>query len=164
MRIGTTYWDPVNSKTDGPYPDISQGLLASPALGTYHRPPPEPRLGISYLDGTTSADSVCPSVKLYGVGRGRDQDTFVAERALSGFDDATLDNKSFTDKRKLIRSCSLGSSIKTTLYFLYMLMERAFNVFKRAQAALVGWQFTSKATKLVQESDSKNTIKRLKAR
>jgi hypothetical protein len=80
-----------------------------------------------------------PSVELYGVGR--DQDTFatIQKTALSGFDDATPDEKSFADKRELIHSRSLSSSVMTfavTLQSLLRLMELAFGAFRHAQGAL----------------------------
>ena len=97
-----------------------------------------------------------PSVQLYGVGR--DQDAFAAKQrdALSGFDDATPDVKSFADKRGLIRSCSLGSSVETlatTLHSLSTSMDEAFNAFERAQRILAHWKGTSKSDEASQRRE-----------
>jgi hypothetical protein len=88
-----------------------------------------------------------PSVQLYGIGP--DHGLFSAKQrtALSGFNDATPDNQSFTDKRSLIRSGSMSSSIislATTLHSLFTSMERVFNAFERAQAILANLHFMSK--------------------
>jgi hypothetical protein len=80
-----------------------------------------------------------PSVQLYGIGP--DHRLFSAKQrtALSGFNDATPDNQSFTDKRSLIRSRSITSGVTTlasTLRSLFASMERTFAAFELAQTTL----------------------------
>jgi hypothetical protein len=106
-----------------------------------------------------------PSVQLYGIGPDHASFSDQQRAALSGFNDATPDKQSFTDKRSLIRTRSMSSSVTTlasTLRSLFNSLDSAFNAFELAHAALVDLPLDSASHGVLQRKQFEEDLKAAK--